>query len=104
MLPENWQAQLPDNWWVQRNAAETFITQLKQELPPRHCLYGLKVKFLARIDGQDDVLFLIDDGSGRVAEVHLTWSKRQERLPWPIGKIYDNFQTWKAEKLKNLQN
>lgn len=102
MLPENWQEQLPDHWWEHRDAAEIFIAQLKRELPPNHCLYGLKVKFLARIDNQDDVLFLINDGSGRVAEVHLTWSKRQERLPWPISKIYHDFQTWKEEKLKNL--
>jgi hypothetical protein len=50
------------------------------------------------------VLFFINDGSGRVAEVHLTWSKKQERLPWPISRIYNNFNALEEEKWRDLHH
>lgn len=56
-------------------------------------MYGLPAKLIARGNG-DDALFEILDGSGRVAEVHLTWSKSQERLPWPGTAIYQTLDEW----------
>lgn len=67
--------------------------QIRIELPPGHILYGITVKLLARGNG-DDALFELLDGSGRVADVHLPWSKNQERLPWPGTDIYRNLKEW----------
>jgi phage FluMu gp28-like protein len=72
---------------------ETFRKQLELEVPPGHCMYGLPVRLIARGNG-DDALFEILDGSGRVADVHLTWSKCQERLPWPGAAIYQSLEEW----------
>lgn len=62
-------------------------------MPRGHILYGITLKLLARGNG-DDALFELLDGSGRVADVHLTWSKSQERLPWPGTDIYRNLNEW----------
>lgn len=91
------QVQWLDPWWSTENEDEqfheAFRKQLEQEAPPGHCMYGLHVKIIARGIG-DDALFEILDGSARVAEVHLTWSKSQERLPWPITTIYQTLDEW----------
>jgi hypothetical protein len=73
--------------------AQGWQRQLQIEVPPGHALFGVPVKLLARGNG-DDALFEILDGSGRVANVHLTWSKSQERLPWPGTDIYSSLQDW----------
>lgn len=84
-------------WWFPENRAEefneTFTKQLEREVPPGHCMYGLPVRLIARGSG-DDSLFAILDGSGRVADVHLTWSKRRERLPWPVTSIFQSLEDW----------
>lgn len=70
--------------------------QIRIELPRGHILYGITIKLLARGNG-DDALFELLDGSGRVADVHLTWSKSQERLPWPGTDIYRNLKEWREQ-------
>jgi hypothetical protein len=42
------------------------------------------------------VLFVVEDGSGRVAVVHLTWHAGQEVLTWPIVTLYDHIMAWEA--------
>lgn len=90
-----------DPWWSTSNMEErfreSFCKQLELEVPPGHILHKLPVKLIARGNG-DDALFEILDGTGRVADVHLTWSKSQERLPWPGTAIYGNVEEW-AEKV-----
>jgi len=84
-------------WWstaeLDEQFHETFRRQLEREVPPGHSMHGLPVRLIARGNG-DDVLFQILDGSGRVADVHLTWSKSQEYLPWPGTSIYLSLQEW----------
>lgn len=82
---------------VGERLTQGLMRQLEVELPPGHVLYGVPVKVLARGNG-DDVLFELLDGSGRVADVHLTWSKGRERLPWPGTDVYASLQDW-AEKV-----
>ena len=38
---------------------------------------------LACRDDSDDVLYAIEDGTARVATVHLTWDRPPVRPPWP---------------------
>lgn len=86
-----------DPWWSTERMDEkfhrAFREQLELEISPDHCMFGLPVKIIARGDG-DDALFEILDGSGRVADVHLTWSKSSERLPWPSTTIYASLSEW----------
>jgi hypothetical protein len=58
-----------------------FEAELRLELKPGHPLYGLPLSTIGRRYDQDDVLFQVLDGSGRVAEVHLTWAGDCEKPP-----------------------
>ncbi len=84
-------------WWstseLPQEVHETFKKQLSLEVGPEHIMYGLPVRLIGRGNG-DDALFEILDGTGRVADVHLTWSRGQERLPWPGTTVYANFSEW----------
>lgn len=89
-------------WWSAESLGpefcDTFRKQFEREVPPGHELYGLAVKLIARGNG-DDCLFRILDGSERVAEVHLTWSKGPERLPWPGHAVYPDIGSWIAKSM-----
>ena len=90
-------------WWsTERQDAkfhETFRKQLKLELPPGHVLYEVPARLIGRGNG-DDALFELLDGTGRVAQVHLTWAKVRERLPWPVTAVYDSREDWAEKSMK----
>jgi hypothetical protein len=71
-----------------------FEAELKRELKPGHPLFGVLVGAVGWNCGQDDVLFELRDGSGRVAQVHLTWAGERETPPWPGTLLFDNFADW----------
>ena len=74
---------------------EAMERELRLELAEGHPLYGLPVRTLGRRQDCDDVLFAVEDGSGRVAVVHLTWTHRPpDRLPWPLTGVYPSFEAW----------
>jgi hypothetical protein len=91
--------ELLEPWWSTENLPAEISNhirkQLELEVGPGHLMYGLPTKLIARGNG-DDALFEIVDGTGRVADVHLTWRKGQETLPWPITTIYSSFSEWAA--------
>lgn len=67
--------------------------QLVREVGPRHVLYKLPARLIARRQDNDDCLFALEDG--RVAYVHLTWRNGQEKDPrWPAAMIYDSLAQW----------
>jgi hypothetical protein len=67
------------------------------ELPAGHVLARVPVTCLARCRDQDDVLFRLDDGTGRVALVHLTWKCGPEREPtFPHAVMYETAELWRA--------
>jgi hypothetical protein len=70
--------------------------ELRRELKPGNPLFGLPVAAVARRYDQDDVLFELLDGSGRVAQVHLTWVGESERPPWPGTKLFESLTKWAA--------
>jgi hypothetical protein len=75
--------------------------QLSRELARGHPLFGLPVKTLARRQDCDDVLFAIEDGSGRVAVVHLTWTRSPpERPPCPWTVLYPTMAAWAAKGMR----
>jgi hypothetical protein len=69
--------------------------ELRQELSGGHPLFGLPVRTLACRQDCDDVLFAVEDGTGRVAVVHLTWTKNPpERRPWPGTTMFPSLEVW----------
>lgn len=76
--------------------AQWFAAELQQELSPGHPLYGTPVELLGRRDDREDFLFHLLDGSGRVAEVHLTFRGSKEPPPYPVSRIYASLAEWEV--------
>src|SRR5713226_9639112 len=75
--------------------------ELCRELVEGHPLYGLAVRTLGRRQDCDDVLFSLEDGTGRIAVVHLSWTRNPpDPLPCPHTRIYRNFETWVIERMR----
>jgi hypothetical protein len=58
----------------------------------------VKVKAIACRRDQDEVLFQLLDGSGRVAVVHLTYAGRGTSQ-WPRATLFANMEAWRAEQM-----
>lgn len=80
--------------------AAAMVRELYRELGDGHQLYGLTLQAVGRRVDCDDVLFAINDGSERVAVVHLTWVRSPpDRPPWPITSVYRNFADWMVNRM-----
>jgi hypothetical protein len=76
--------------------------ELRGELAEGHPLHGLPVRTLGRRQDCDDVLFAMEDGSQRVAVVHMTWTHSPpDRLPWPLSRVYPSFEVWAVEGMRS---
>ncbi|MFD7460499.1 MULTISPECIES: hypothetical protein [unclassified Streptomyces] len=77
---------LPAPWWVpdDGNGMHGFELELQRELSFGHPLHGAKATAVARCEGCDDVLFSVANRPYPRAVVHLTWTGREERAPWPM--------------------
>ena len=76
--------------------------ELRREIGPDHELYGLRVRALARRDDCDDVLFAIEDGTGRVVDVHLTWTQDPpEKPPWPLAILFSSIEVWGRDGMQS---
>ena len=71
------------------------VEELLRELPPGHVLEGLAVDVRARRQDCDDVLFNVLDGSGRLAQVHLTY-KGESDPRWPLTTLFSNEAAFSA--------
>lgn len=83
-------------WWGvdpnDRDFCDAFEKQFVLEVRHGHPMYGFPVRLIARGNG-DDCLFSIEDGSNRVAVVHLVWQGPQQP-PWPACAIFPSLGTW----------
>ena len=68
--------------------------ELQLELKPGHPLFGLTLRAIARRLDQDGAVFEWLDGSGRVADVHLTWAGDREQPPWPSFTMFESIEAW----------
>lgn len=66
---------------LQPEQALTFEREAEKEIAPGHVLHGIALSAVAKCDGCDDVVFGASDGT--FAIVHLTWTLKPERPPWP---------------------
>jgi hypothetical protein len=69
--------------------------ELRRELSSGHVLTGLSVTALARRRDRDDVLFEIGDGSGRLAQVHLSYQKESDSR-WPLTTVFSTEAAWES--------
>lgn len=79
---------------------EAVAAELYREVGAGHVLAGMKVKPLGRRQDQDDMLFALQDGSGRLAVVHLTYSQKTERdARVPHTEIYSDWSHFERERM-----
>jgi hypothetical protein len=79
--------------------AGSFQAEIERELTPGHLLHGVVLHAIAHSRRADEVLFQLEDG--RVAEVHLTWSRQYERPPWPVHQIYSSLNEWQQVMIRD---
>ncbi len=84
---------LPTAW--QAHGSASLVEQLQRETPPGHVLHSVPVVALARRMDNDDVLFRLDDGTARVAVVHLTYASGSDPR-WPATELFDSAAAWLA--------
>lgn len=77
----------------------SLLAELQRELPKGHVLTGTSLTVIGRRQDRDDVLFALSDG--RVAIVHLTFSRERERLPdFPRTWLYETLDRFVEEAMK----
>jgi hypothetical protein len=75
--------------------------ELAREVAPGHPLFGLPTRAIGLGGSGDDVLFAVEDGTGRVAAVHLTWTHNPPDCPpLPWAELYPSFSVWSAEEMQ----
>jgi hypothetical protein len=67
--------------WGTETQRAAMLAELCREASPGHALHGTNPVAVAKCSHCDDVAF--EQGDGKYAVVHLTWSRREERPPWP---------------------
>lgn len=80
------------------NKDDELIAELDREVPKGHVLHGLPVSVLGRRDDKDEVLFALQDGTGRLATVHLTFQVETD-VRWPSFAIFASEAEW-IEKMQ----
>ena len=87
--------------WRATTDSEEMSPELIREIAIGHPLFGVPTKTIGRRDDCDDVLFQVEDGSGRVAVVHLTWSMQSETFPdCPHTIFYESLKAWADEGMR----
>ena len=90
--------------WYRVTEADTragLERQLRLEVSRGHILHGAEVELIARRSDTDDALFAL--GDGRVAEVHMTWSRLPERdTRWPVTAVFASLEEWARESMVPL--
>jgi hypothetical protein len=84
---------MPVGWvLLDPRGAELAAAELSRELPSSHVLHGVPAQAVARRLGADDYLFELD--RGRVAKVHLTYTRRETVSSWPPAVIFETLGKW----------
>lgn len=86
----------PEQWMPINRPSEVcaFTDELRADLAPAHCLFGLPLRAIGRRWDNIDVLFALEDGSARVAQVFLPWKHGPMEPPSPTTILFANFEEW----------
>jgi hypothetical protein len=72
-----------------------FVDELRREIPAGHALEATELSPVAYRKDRDGVAYALNDGSGRLAVVHLTLCKNRETNPaYPRARIFDSLELW----------
>jgi hypothetical protein len=71
--------------------------ELEKELSKGHPLWKSSRRVVAKRSDQDDVLVTTENG--RVAEVHLTWSRKKEAGQWPSTVVFESIGEWRRQRM-----
>ena len=80
--------------------ALVFEEELAREIAPEHPLANLALTAIGQHTITSEFLFRVEDGSGRVALVRLSWTGSRERPPWPESRFYENEADWMANGMR----
>ena len=76
--------------------AESLAAELRREVGNDHSLFGLDYRVVGRRVDTDDIILLLPSGPLSFAVVHLTWSGKPEKAPFPyadfFGSAYEAFE------------
>lgn len=72
---------------------EALLTELQRKVPRGHFLYEIPVKVLGRRDDKDEVLFELQDDTGRLVAVHLTFQVETD-IHWPHFSVFASEAEW----------
>ena len=87
-----------DDWTPdQRRRTEK---QLKVEVGPDHPLHNSPVTILGVRSDCDDTLFKLNDETGRIAVVHLTFGQSQQPMPWPETRFFASIDDFVATQMR----
>ncbi len=75
--------------WYSPSDARRTEAEFARELHSAHVLFGIPARAIALRQDRDDAAFELQDGSSRVAVVHLTYS-RESDPQWPATTFYSN--------------
>lgn len=86
----------PERWVPIDRPSEVsaFADELRAELSPGHCLFGLPLRAIGRRWDNIHAVFVLEDGSARVAEVILPWKRRPMEPPMPMTILFADFEEW----------
>ena len=80
--------------------ARVYEEELAREVATGHPLAALPLVAVGQHGGTDDFVFRVNDGSGRFALVHLTWTGQRETPPWPNSMLFDSEAHWIEQGMK----
>lgn len=72
---------------------EALVAELHREVPKGHVLHGKPVEAMGRRQDKDEVLFALQDGTGRLAAVHLTFQVETD-ASWPRFSMFASEAEW----------
>lgn len=84
--------------WHSSTSPANGVDELLREVPRGHVLWGIGVRSLAYRQDCDDVLFALEDGSFRVAVVHLSF-QAEKNLRWPETEIFSSLQEFASHRM-----
>jgi hypothetical protein len=89
--PAPWKPRRPES------ADDALLAEFQREAAPNHILSGVPLRTISTGDA-DNVLFEFLDGSGRLAAVHLTFSRNRETDErWPDTQVYNDWAHFERE-------
>lgn len=84
--------------WRAAHDESNGVDEVRREVSPGHPLYGIKVRSIAYREDCDYALFALDDGTSRVALVHLNFQPGTNPH-WPRTVLFDSLSAFASTRM-----